>query len=167
MTDQSLRAPIEALAIPLPDTDGTTHELGTGLANGPLLLTIYKSSCAASKAMLPMLGRIDEKHRADGLTTIAISQDSPNITRSFAKRYGIDYPLLVEGSEYPISNAFDIRATPSVYLIRQDGTVAYGTMGFMRDQLEEIEQVVATELQVEPALIVGPDETEIPWFVPG
>lgn len=167
MTEQPLSAPDAALDILLPDTDGNERKLSHYLEHGPVLLTIYKSSCAASKTMLPALGRIDRKHRPEGLATIGISQDSPNITRSFARRYEIDYPLLVEGSTYPVSNAFDIRATPSVYLILKNRTVAYGTMGFMRDQIEEIEQAVASVLGVDPVTIFSPDESEVPWFVPG
>jgi len=167
MTENPLRAPDASLEIPLPDTEGNEHKISYFLERGPVLLTIYKSSCAASKTMLPALGRIAAKHRSQGLTTIGISQDSVNITRSFARRYEIDYPLLVEGSTYPVSNAFEIRATPSVYLILKNRSVAYGTMGFMRDQIEEIEQAVASALNVDPETIFTPEETEVPWFVPG
>lgn len=167
MSEQRLRVPANALDIPLPDAHGAEHTLSNHLASGPLLIAIYKSSCAASKVMLPMLGRIDRVHRPDGLTTLAVAQDSPNITRSFARRYGIDYPMLIEGPTYPISHAFEIRATPSVYVVQQNGFVDYGTMGFMRDQIEEIEQAVATALKVEPVTIIGADESDVPWFVPG
>ena len=52
-------------------------------------------------------------------------------------------------------------------LLRKDGSIAYTTMGFLRDQVEEIEAAVATELGVPPHRIVDPDESEIPLFVPG
>jgi peroxiredoxin len=149
------------------DAEGDQHSIQEALAKGPVLLGIYKSSCAASKAMLPMLQRIQQMHAADGLATFGVAQDSPNITRSFARRYGLDIPLLVEGSEYPISVGFGIRATPTVYLLRRDGSIAYATMGFLRDQIEEIEEAVANELGAPPHRIIDPDESEIPLFVPG
>jgi hypothetical protein len=152
---------------PFPDADGTAHTIGNALTTGPVLLGIYKSSCAASKVMLPMLDRIQRAHAEDGLTSFGIAQDSPNITRSFARRYGIEMPILLEGQEYPLSVGFDIRATPTVFVLRRDGSIAYTTMGFLRDQIEDIEAAVANELGVAPKRIVDPAESEIPLFVPG
>jgi hypothetical protein len=52
-------------------------------------------------------------------------------------------------------------------LISRAGTVVYSTMGFMRDQVEEIEAAVAIELGVDRVPIITPDLAEIPFFVPG
>jgi peroxiredoxin len=155
------------LDIVLPDTEGSERSIGEAVKSGPVLLGIYKSSCAASKVMLPMLDRIQKIHAVDGLTTFGVAQDSPNITRSFARRYNLSIPILIEGQSYPISSGFDIRATPTVVLLRNDGTVAYSTMGFLRDQVEEIEEAVAAELGVPPKQIITPDLADIPFFVPG
>jgi thiol-disulfide isomerase/thioredoxin len=150
-----------------PDANGREHSIKQALESGPVLLGIYKSSCAASKVMLPMLQRIQNAHATDGLTTFGVAQDSPNITRSFARRYGLDIPLLIEGPGFPLSAGFDIRATPTVFLLRRDGSIAYTTMGFLRDQVEDIEAAVAGELGVPSKRIVDPAESEIPLFVPG
>jgi peroxiredoxin len=163
--DTGTKAP--ALDFTLQDTEGNEISIQQALETGPVLLGIYKSSCAASKVMLPMLQRIQAHHLNDGLTTYGVSQDSANITRSFARRYGLSIPLLLDGPEYPVSNAFDIRATPTVVLLSQRGTVVYSTMGFLRDQVEEIEAAVAAELGVDRAPIITPELAEIPFFVPG
>jgi peroxiredoxin len=167
MDHQAKPPPTETLAVRLTSTDGVERSVTDALATGPVLLAIYKSSCAASKVMLPMLGRIAARHAADGLTTLGVAQDSENITRSFGRRYEIDYPLLIETPEFPLSHGFGIQFTPSVFVLRQDGTVAYTTMGFMRGQIDEIEAAVATELGVEPVPIIRAEEVEIPFFVPG
>jgi peroxiredoxin len=150
-----------------PDANGDDHSIKDALETGPVLLGIYKSSCAASKVMLPILQRIQNAHAANNLTTFGVAQDSANITRSFARRYGLDIPLLIEGPGFPLSAGFDIRATPTVFLLHRDGSIAYTTMGFLRDQVEEIEAAVAGELSVPPKRIVDPAESEIPLFVPG
>ena len=155
------------LNLDLPDANGTIISLADALKRGPVLLGIYKSSCAASKAMMPMLERLHGRYGNQGLNVFGIAQDSPNITRSFARRGGITYPILIEGEEYPVSQAFDIFATPTVYLIQPDGRVAYTTMGFLRDQVNEIGEAVATTLGLPPETIVGDDEDDIPRFVPG
>jgi peroxiredoxin len=156
-----------ALTDPIPDADGTPRRIADALRDGPVLLGIYKSSCQASKTIFPILERLHQRDGARGLTVYGISQDSPNVTRSFARRYGITFPLLVEGEAYPVSRAFDIFATPTVYLVRPDGTVASSIMGFFRDQVNEFAATVANELGVPPEPIIAEDETEVPLFVPG
>jgi peroxiredoxin len=117
--------------------------------------------------MFPFLERLKERHTADGLTVLGISQDSANITRSFARRYGITFPLLLEGDDYPVSRAFDIMATPSVFLIEPGGTVAYTTMGFMKPALDALGDAVADALGKSHQALVTPDDSDVPMFVPG
>jgi len=152
---------------PLADAEGQAHDLQQVLENGPVLLGVYKSSCASSKQMFPFLERLHERHRGDGLTVLGVSQDSPNITRSFARRYGITFPILVEGDNYPISRAFDIMATPTLFLIDPDGTVAYSTMGFMKPALDALGDAVADAVGASHAPLVTSSDGEIPMFVPG
>ena len=157
------------LDTPFVDADGTEHVLADRLARGPLLLALYKSSCGASKAMMPVLNRFVDRYGASGLQVMGVAQDSPNVTRSFARRSGgFDYPILIEGDEFPLSEAFDIFATPTIYLIRQDGTIAYTTMGFLRVQMEDISREVAGVLGADYQPIIQEEiDEEIPLFVPG
>ena len=149
------------------DAEGQAHDLKRVAADGPLLLGIYKSSCASSKQMFPFLQRLNERHSADGLRVLGISQDSANITRSFARRYGITFPLLLEGDDYPVSRAFDIMATPTVFLIEPGGTVAYATMGFMKPALDALADAVADAVEKPHQVLVTPDDSDVPMFVPG
>src|SRR5262245_4003189 len=64
------------------DAEGAEHDLRQELESGPLLLGIYKSSCASSKQMFPFLERIHQRYGGQGLRVIGVSQDSENITRS-------------------------------------------------------------------------------------
>src|SRR5215212_7901707 len=149
------------------DAEGQTRDLKRVAVGGPLLLGIYKSSCASSKQMFPFLERLNERHAGDGLTVLGVSQDSANITRSFARRYGITFPLVLEGDDYPISRAFDIMATPTVFLIEPDGTVAYATMGFMKPALDALGDAVADALGKPHHVLVTSDDADVPMFVPG
>ncbi len=149
------------------DAEGQAHDLTRAAANGPLLLGIYKSSCASSKQMFPFLERLNERHRGDGLAVLGISQDSANITRSFARRYGISFPLVLEGDDYPISRAFEIMATPTVFLIEPDGNIAYTTMGFMKPALDALGDAVADVLGKPRQALVTSDDADVPMFVPG
>ena len=154
---------------PFLDSEGNEYVLSDALRTGPLLLGIYKSSCGASKAMMPMLNRFVDRYGIFGLQVFGVAQDSENVTRSFIRRSGgFDYPVLLEGDDFPLSIEFDIFATPTVYVICQDRTIAYTTMGFLRIQLEEFSQAVADVLTVayQPIIQEEVDE-EIPLFVPG
>ena len=157
---------------PLPDrefddAEGQTHDLKRVLENGPLLLGIYKCSCASSKQMFPFLERLHERYAAGGLTVLGVSQDSANITRSFARRYGISFPIVLEGEDYPVSRAFDIMATPTLFLINPDGTVAYTTMGFMKPALDALGDIVADAVGAPHAPLVTSADGDVPMFVPG
>jgi peroxiredoxin len=149
------------------DAEGNPHNIEESLKRGPILLAIYKSSCQASKTIFPIVERIYQRHRDQGFTVYGVSQDSPNVTRSFARRYGVTFPLLVEGDTYPISRRFDIFATPTLYVIRPDGVVLSSIMGFFREQVNEFATLIATELGAPPEPIIAENETDIPLFVPG
>lgn len=149
------------------DAEGAEHNLRAVLESGPVLLGIYKSSCASSKQMFPFLERLHKRHSGSGLNVLGVSQDSANITRSFAKRYGITFPILVEGQEFPISRAFEIMATPTVFLIEPDGNVAFTTMGFLKPGLDAMGDSVADTVGAAHEPLVTEADDEVPMFVPG
>lgn len=147
--------------------DGADHNLAEAMARGPVLLAIYKSSCQASKTFFPFLERLHQRHAAAGLTVFGVSQDSANVTRSFARRYGVTFPILIEPAGYPVSHAFDIVATPTVYLIRSDGTVAATTMGYFKGPVNEFGAAVAAAVGAEATPLVTDADAGVPVFVPG
>lgn len=164
-TEVGEKAPVPSRAYP--DADGTEHDLTAALAKGPVLLAIYKSSCGASKVMMPMVERIAKTYGDKGLTTLGVAQDSANITKSFARRSGVEFPILVEGDDFPITKAFDIFATPTTFLIGTDGTVHASTVGYLQEQTNDLGNAVAAQLGVDPVEIVAEDEPDLPFFVPG
>jgi peroxiredoxin len=151
----------------LTDAGGdTSYSLSEALERGPAIIGIYKSSCQASKTMFPMLERIRQAYPEESLTILGVSQDSPNVTRSFTRRTGVSFPMLVETEGYPVSSAYDIGATPTVYLIDRDGTVVWQGLGFQKPAIEELNAAVAKLLGTEPVdILEGADD--IPAWVPG
>ncbi len=155
------------LDLVLTDANGNEHRLADALQRGPVLISIYKSSCAASKAMFPFLQRLGDIYGVDGLTVFGVAQDSANISRSFARRLDLTMPILVEGDDFPVTLAWDVVATPTVFLIRQDGTVAWTTMGFMKPQVADLGDAIAAELGVPPRTVLSDADAAAPMFVPG
>jgi peroxiredoxin len=156
-----------ALDMTLADAEGVEHTVAEALRRGPVLLGVYKSSCQASKTMFPFLQRLADRYGPDGLSVFGVAQDSANITRSFARRLDLSLPILIEGPEYPVTLAYDVVATPTVFLIRPDGTVAWTTMGFMKPQVAALGDAIAAELGVDPKPVVSDDDADVPMFVPG
>ncbi len=74
---------------------------------------------------------------------------------------------MLEGDDYPISRAFDIVATPSVFLIERDGSVAYASMGFLKPSLDALGNVVADVLGKAHEPLVTSADGDVPMFVPG
>ena len=159
------QAPI--VDLPLQDAEGNPRELDAAIAAGPVLLTIYKSSCQASKTIFPMLERLHQRYGQRGLTVLGVAQDSANITRSFARRSGSSFPILIEPDGYPISTVYDIFATPTVFLIRPDRAIAFTTMGFFRETINQLGDAVAAELGDPPTPLITDQDVDIPMFVPG
>jgi peroxiredoxin len=159
--------PAAAIDIELADAEGVKHTISEVLKRGPVLLGLYKSSCQASKAMLPMLERLHRRYGDQGLTVYGLAQDSVNVTRSFARRYDISFPILIDTANYAMSRCFDIFATPTVYLIRSDGIVAFTTMGFFKEHVNQLAAAVAEELGLPPQILSPEEETDVPLFVPG
>lgn len=152
---------------PLQTVNGDSFTIADALANGPVVLSIFDSPGKSSKAVLPMLQRIADRYRDTPLTVIGISQYSPNITRSIVRRLGLTFPVLIDPDGFPYSTAFDIEATPTTFLIGQDGKIRFSTVAFFKGPFQILADVVATELGAEPAPIFDERDAETPGFVPG
>lgn len=145
---------------------GDRHSLSEALQRGPVLIGIYKSSCGASKVCFPFLEKIYQAYPQDHLTVWGIAQDSPNVSRSFARRTGVTFPILIDENDYATSRAYDIMATPTIFLIDPSGTVIWQAMGFQKPVIEDLSVRTADLLGLEPVAVTG-DSDDVPSWVPG
>ncbi len=151
----------------LPDAaNEAQYSTDCALKRGPLLIAIYKSSCEASKTMFQMLEALGAAYPEDRFTLFGVAQDSANVTRSFIRRVGVSFPMLIEGEEYPVSSAYDIEETPTVFLFDTTGTIIWQTSGFQLDAIEEVSGKIAELLYTSPADVTA-SATDIPQLVPG
>jgi peroxiredoxin len=162
-------SPVPEVPETITDASGEPRSIAEALRRGPVLLGIYKSSCQASKTLFPFLERLHQRHRGTPLTVLGVAQDSANITNSFARRQGITFPILIEPEGYPVSRAFGIYATPTIYLLLPDGTIGATTMGFFRDPVNEFGDAVAASVGTDPEPLYTDVDKEAgtPIFVPG
>ncbi len=146
--------------------DAQTYALNDALGRGPVLIGIYKSSCQASKTMFPFLEKIHNAYQNDEITVWGIAQDSPNVTRSFARRTGVTFPMLIDDDDYAVSRAYDIIATPTIFLIDRDGTIVWQVMGFQKPAMDDLSAKVAELLGGTPLDLTSGTE-DVPGWVPG
>jgi peroxiredoxin len=111
-----------------------TADLGKLLADGPVLLAFFKSSCPVCQMTLPYLERIHGGRAPGSLEIYGVSQDDPGTTQDFAVEFGISFPMLLDTEEsgYPASNAYNISHVPSLFLVERDGTIAWSLEGFVK-----------------------------------
>jgi len=112
-------------------TDGTV-DLGELLREGPVLLAFFKSTCPVCQMALPFLERIHRGRAPGSLSVFGVSQDDAETTTEFRAQFRISLPMLLDSEEggYAASNAYGISHVPSLFLVEQDGSIAWSLEGF-------------------------------------
>lgn len=112
----------------------TLSELTTA---GPVLLAFFKVSCPVCQLTFPFLNRI---HSPARLPVYGISQNSPQDTRDFNRRFGITLPVLLDTEEsgFPVSNAFGISTVPTMFLVEPGGAISRVIEGWRKSDIERL-----------------------------
>jgi peroxiredoxin len=161
----TLTAGTPAPVIELPDTDGRVLSVPEMLKNGPVLAVFYKVCCPVCQYTMPFVERIYEAYGSKA-TIVGISQDDPADTKEFGCEYGVRFPSLIDGEDYPVSNAYGLTNVPTMFLIQPDGTIAASFTGFDKAGLEGVSAGFAEHLSQPAAAVFQPDE-KVPSHKPG
>jgi peroxiredoxin len=146
--------------------DNREYSLNAVMERGPVVAAFFKVSCPICQFTFPFLDRIYKRYGGDDVTFLGISQDDARATRTFAKEYGVTFPLLLDESGYPVSNAYGLTNVPTTFLIDTDGTVKVSSMGFDKRDLETMAAYLAEHKQLSLAPLFRPDEI-VPANKPG
>lgn len=117
----------------LPDLDGRTVRLSDHLHRDVIVLNFWATWCVPCAAEMPHLQRLYETYRDRGLTVLAISMDGPESAAnvgSFARRYGIRFPILIDAETRVVGVYNPKRSAPFSVLIGRDGAVAMTHEGY-------------------------------------
>jgi len=147
--------------------DNKEYSLCTVMARGPVVAAFFKISCPVCQFTFPFLERLYRRYGGDGVTFLGISQDDARSTMSFAKEYGVTFPILIDDENgYVASNAYGLSNVPTIFLIDTDGTVKVSSMGFDKKDLETIAANLAERKKTSLAALFRPDEV-VPANKPG
>jgi peroxiredoxin len=128
----------------LPTMDGKQFSLREALARGPIVAAFFKISCPVCQYAFPFLERIFRAHGSGKITIVGISQNDKKDTASFLREYGVTFPILLDDiATYPASNAYGLTNVPTIFWIAQDGEIELSSVGWMRKEIEEINQRAA------------------------
>ncbi len=148
------KAPDFTLPALFSDKEGGQFSLQTALKQGPVLAVFFKVSCPTCQYAFPYIERI---HKANGdkkITVVGISQNDERDTAAFLKEYGVTFPTLLDDPNgYAVSNAYGLTNVPSLFLIGQDGQIEITSVGWVKQEVEDINRKLAAARQTPPLSI--------------
>jgi peroxiredoxin len=153
--------------IKLPTMDGGQFSLDDALAGGPAVLVFFKISCPVCQFALPYFERIYQAAKGKSVTIIGISQNSKKDTDSFARQFGITYPMALEHTNsFAISNAYGLTNVPTIFYVNQDGIIEVSAVGWSKADIEEVARKVSAQTNLPPIPVIKPGE-DVPAFRAG
>jgi peroxiredoxin len=151
----------------LPAIDGTKFSLEEALRRGPVVAAFFKISCPVCQYAFPFLERIYKAHKGSKVTIAGISQNSKRDTAAFIKEYGVTFPVLLDDTDtYPVSNAYGLTNVPTIFWITPDRTIEVSSVGWVKKDIEEINQKMA-EAESRAAEPVFRPEEQVEAYRPG
>jgi peroxiredoxin len=124
--------------------DGKQFSLEEALARGPAVVAFFKISCPTCQYAFPFLQRLYEANGNRPVTIVGISQNEKKDTAAFIKQYGLTFPILLDDtSTYKVSNAYGLTNVPTIFWIAQDGEIEVSSVGWIRKDMEELNQRAA------------------------
>lgn len=155
----ALPAGTKAPEINLPALDGGKFSLQAALQQGPVLAAFYKVSCPVCQYTFPFLERLHKVYGDKRITIVGISQNPQRDTADFVKEYGVTFRnLLDDPNGYAVSNAYGLTNVPTLFLIGQDGQIEITSVGWVKQEVEDVNRKLAAVRQTPPAPIFRPGE---------
>ena len=156
---QALIAGTEAPQFELPAMDGTKFYLSEALSRGPVLAVFFKVSCPVCQYAFPYFERIYKAYGSNQLRIVGISQNKKPDTADFVKKFGVTFPVLLDDTNlFPASNAYGLTNVPTAFWISPDGQIEISSVGWARQEFEEMARKAASATGNAPMPIFQPTE---------
>jgi len=163
----TLEAGAPAPEFALPDVAGQWYILFDVLRRGPVLLAFWKTGCATTRLAFPYLERLRQAYPQESWQLWAVGQDpKPDVERFLGRVGAVSFPLLVDYPGYVIARRYDPVATPTLFYVEPNGTIAMTAAGFSKQDLNVLSERIATHVGARPVVIAPPDDGNPP-FKPG
>ena len=155
----ALEAGKQAPQIELPAMDGSNFSLQDALTRGPVLAVFFKISCPVCQYALPYFERVYKAYGNGKFSIVGVSENEKKDTADFMKRYGITFPTLLDDTKtFPASNAYQLTNVPTAFWISREGDIEVSSVGWSRQDFEEIVKKAASVDGQPPKPVFQPAE---------
>lgn len=95
-----------------------------------IVLNIWATWCPPCRKEIPDFIEIQKNMREEGVlfVGVALDQEGWKVVRPFAKKYGINYPIVVDNGTVRRKYG-PFRGIPTTFIINREGKVAYVSLG--------------------------------------
>ena len=141
----ALQAGVTAPEIRLPLIDGREFSLNQARKRGPVVVAFFKVNCPVCQLAFPYLERIYKAYSgSQKFTFVGVSQNDARDTQDFNRKFGITFPILLDDTrKYPASNAYGLTNVPSTFMVSSEGEVEFSSVGWSRQEMEELNRRLA------------------------
>ncbi len=148
----------------LDTSSGSPHSLLAELkSQSHILLAFFKVTCPVVQLEFPYLERLHRSYPAFPIW--GISQDDADATNSFAKMYGVTFPLLLD-DKLENTLKYDLNVVPTLFLVGKDTVIKQTIVGFAKADLEKLNTEIATSLGLS-VIPLFTSADEVPALRPG
>jgi peroxiredoxin len=155
----TLEAGTQAPQFELPAMDGSKFSLQDALYRGPVVAVFFKISCPVCQYALPYFERIYKSYGNGKFSIVGISQNEKKDTAEFMKKYGVTFPVLLDDTKtFPASNAYGLTNVPTAFWISEGGEIEISSVGWSRQDFEEIIRKAASVNGQPPKPVFQPTE---------
>ena len=122
------------------DIGGKKVQLKKLLGKGPVLLDFWALWCVPCLKEMPQLNKIARKYKDQGLTILAINEDSPSDhskVKPYVKQKRFDFVVVLD-EDRDLWDQFTVHALPTAILIDQGGAILYIHTGYRSGDEKQI-----------------------------
>jgi peroxiredoxin len=135
------------------DVGGKTFRLSDHLGKEVVLLDFWSTYCEPCKAEFPHLRTMYDANKAKGLLVVGIAMDGPESIAevpAFVRRYGIDFPVVLDDDSHIASLYDPKKSMPLSVLIARDGRITVVREGYNPGDEQLVGQDVERALTATP-----------------